>query len=179
VKYGYDIGLRRLNEILLERDVPITFYTSANAVEQHPDIMKEMHDSGHEVTAHMYSEGRGTLNFDKEGLREDVLKTRDIIEELTGEEPVGWLGPGAVATVDTIEVLAEEGFLYNGDLQDDELRRSRRCNSDRSDETAPNQVLLGFVDRPHITKNTSSGVVPLSVPARHLSSRKFRIGSRR
>jgi peptidoglycan/xylan/chitin deacetylase (PgdA/CDA1 family) len=121
VKYGYDVGLRRLNEVLSDRDVNVTFYTSGNAVEQHPDIMKEMHDSGHEIAAHMYSEGKGVLNFEKDGLREDVLETRDLITELTGEEPVGWLGPGAVATVDTIEVLAEEDFLYNGDLQDDEL----------------------------------------------------------
>lgn len=121
VKYGFDVGLRRLNEVLTERDVNVTFYTSGNAIEQHTEVMREMYDEGHEIAAHMYSEGNGVLNFEKEELREDVKKTRDLVEALTGEEPVGWLGPGAVATVDTIEVLAEEGFLYNGDLQDDEL----------------------------------------------------------
>ena len=115
VLYGFDVGLRRMADVFDDEGVSVTFFTTGNAVEQHPDVLAEMHDRGHEITAHHWSEGRGSVNFDLDGMREDVRKTADVIEELTGERPVGWLGPGAVSTEETIRALAEEGFLYNAD----------------------------------------------------------------
>lgn len=121
IKYGFDIGLRRMRDIIEERGVKITLWTTGNAVEQHPEILKEYFDLGHEIGAHGYSEAVPLSTMTREEQREDIRTSMEILQGLTGIKPVTWLGPTALCNEDTIELLAEEGFLCNGDLQDDEL----------------------------------------------------------
>lgn len=35
--------------------------------------------------------------------------------------PLGWLNPGAGCSERTFEILVDEGYLWNGDLRDDDL----------------------------------------------------------
>jgi peptidoglycan/xylan/chitin deacetylase (PgdA/CDA1 family) len=121
VKYGYDIGLRRLRDIFAERDVKVTLWVGGAAAEQHPDILRELADLGHEISAHSYSQGKPLSLMGRDEQRETIRRTRDILMKVTGQRPLGWIGPGAVCNEDTIELLAEEGYVYHADLQDDEL----------------------------------------------------------
>lgn len=121
VKFGFDIGLRRLNDILEKHDYNLTIFTTGNAIEQHPEPITELYESGHEIAGHGYSEGTHPTVMDRDEQREDIRKSVEIIEDHVGERPVGWLGPGAISGEDTVELLAEEGFLYQSDLQDDEI----------------------------------------------------------
>ena len=56
-----------------------------------------------------------------EEIREDIRRTVKLIKDLTGVTPVGWLSPSAQCDINTIRACADEGMLYNADLQDDEL----------------------------------------------------------
>ncbi len=121
IKYGFDIGLRRLRDILKENDLKITFWNTGNAVEKHPDIIKELSDLGHEISGHSYNEGVAFPTLSREHQSEDIRKCIQLIQNLTGKRPLGWIGPGVNCDENTVELLAEEGFLYHADLQDDEL----------------------------------------------------------
>jgi peptidoglycan/xylan/chitin deacetylase (PgdA/CDA1 family) len=121
VRYAFTAGIPRLLRILDDRDVTISFPTSGLAVEMHPEIMGEVHDAGHEINAHGYSEGTPVSLKDKDGQREDIRETVDLIEDVTGSIPRGWLGSYLECTEETVEVLAEEGFDYHCDLQDDDI----------------------------------------------------------
>lgn len=121
VKYGYQVGLPRLSEILLERGIRVTLWVGGAAAEQHPEIIRQLADQGHEVSGHSYSQGEPLSLLSREEQRTIIKQSVDAITRVAGRRPLGWIGPGAVCTVDTIELLAEEGFLYHADLQDDEL----------------------------------------------------------
>ncbi len=121
IKYGFEIGLYRMRDILKERGIKVTLWTTGNAVERHPEIIKEFSVLGHEIGAHGYSEGMPLSAMSRENQRENIRKTVEIISNTTGKKPVSWLGPVAMCNEDTIELIAEEGFICNGDLYNDEL----------------------------------------------------------
>jgi len=121
VQFGYEVGLRRLRDILKQHDLKITLGTTGNAAERHPEIIAELSGLGHDVAAHGYSEGTPPTCLNRDEQREDIRKTVAAIEKVTGRRPRGWWSPAALCNTDTIELLAEAGLLYHGDLQDDEL----------------------------------------------------------
>ena len=50
-----------------------------------------------------------------------IAQSLDTLERFTGEQPVGWLGPGLTQTEETPELLAAAGIKYIGDwVYDDE-----------------------------------------------------------
>ena len=60
--------------------------------------------------------GFSQLSMQKvEDERLDIQKTRDIIQEFTGKQPRGWLGPALTETFETVDLLKEEGFEYVAD----------------------------------------------------------------
>ena len=121
IKYGFEIGLPRIRDIVEERGIKISLLTNGNAAEQHPEIIKEFSDLGHEIVGHAYCEAVPMSTMTREEQKEDIQKSVKILADLTGKKPSSWLGPAALCNEDTIELLAEEGFLCNCDLQDDEL----------------------------------------------------------
>lgn len=121
VDYGFNVGLYRLWEVLEERDLVATAPTTGNVAVQHPEMLDEQARRGHELCGHAYSEGTQMSDLSREEQVEDVRQCTRRLEAVTGETPTGWLSPGLVCTPETVEVLAEEGYRYHCDLQDDEL----------------------------------------------------------
>lgn len=121
VKYGFEMGLPRLFEIVEERGVSVSFPLGGLAAVQHPDIVQRYADAGHDIIAHSYSEGTPNTAMSRDEQREDIQETVSAIEEVTGITPSGHLGPGVLANEDTVELLLDEGFEYHCDLQDDDL----------------------------------------------------------
>jgi len=121
VNFGFEVGLRRLRDIFKQHDMKMTLATTGNACELHPEIIKELSDLGHEIAAHGFSEGTPPSFLSREEQRKDIENSLSIIMSLTGKRPKGWWSPAALCDANTIELLAEAGLLYHGDLQDDEL----------------------------------------------------------
>ncbi len=53
--------------------------------------------------------------------REDILKTLDILERVSGTRPIGWISPDLRPGDRTLEILAEAGIQWNGDFPNDDL----------------------------------------------------------
>lgn len=121
IKFGGDIGLRRMRDILRELNIKITLLTCGSYAEDFPEITKELADLGHEVNGHTYSYSTATVDLTREQQLEDIRKTVQLLKGITGQKPVGWLSQGASCDENTVELLAQEGFLYHCDLQDDDL----------------------------------------------------------
>ena len=121
VQYGFNVGLRRMQEVFDKHNMKVTLWTSGQAVEQFPEVMRDLVNDGHELGAHGYSQGWPMQLMDRQQQQEAIKKSIDVLGSFTGQAPRGWIGPGAGATHETIELLAEAGFEYNSDMQDDEL----------------------------------------------------------
>jgi peptidoglycan/xylan/chitin deacetylase (PgdA/CDA1 family) len=121
VKYGAEVGMPRIRDILQEVAVPFTMLTCGSYAEDFPRIVKELSDLGYEINAHTYSYSVAATDLSLAEHREDIQRTYRILEDVTGKRPTGWLSPSAQCDINTIAACVEEGVLYNADLQDDEL----------------------------------------------------------
>lgn len=120
-KYGAKIGLPRLLDVLDRRNITTSLVLNAAAAVHYPEEVADAHDRGHEIVAHGYSEGTPPSYMSREEQREDIETTMQVIEDITGESPKGWISPGAAVNQDTLDILADNDFLFEGSLQDDEL----------------------------------------------------------
>ncbi len=111
-EYGNRIGFWRFKEVLDEFDVATTFALNGSVITHYPRIAEAARDAGWEFMGHGFSQ----KNMQKvENEREDIQKTRDIIKDFIGKTPRGWLGPALTETVETVDILKEEGFEYVAD----------------------------------------------------------------
>lgn len=70
---------------LKERGVKATFFVMGKNVEQYPELVERMHNEGHLIGNHTYSHiqlNRGN----GDSFKEELIKTSELIEELTGQE---------------------------------------------------------------------------------------------
>lgn len=70
---------------LEERGIVATFFVTGEHAELHPDIIKRMQEAGHLIGNHTYSHIQLTKS-NREKFREELIKTNEILKEITGEE---------------------------------------------------------------------------------------------
>lgn len=70
---------------LKERGVHATFFVTGEHAELHPEVIKRMQEEGHLIGNHTYSHLQ-LRNDNREEFKNQLVKTNEIIEEITGEE---------------------------------------------------------------------------------------------
>lgn len=118
-EYGSRVGVVRLLRMFDDLDIRCTAFACAVALAVNPDVADWIVESGHEVCSHglRWTE---LWTLDREAERNHIRDAVGLFEEVTGVRPVGWYsryGP----SVNTRELLVEEGFLYDSDSYNDEL----------------------------------------------------------
>ena len=71
---------------LRERGVKASFFLMGSKVEKRPELVKTMHEDGHLVGCHTWSH----INFLKcteDEIADEIARTNDLIESITGERP--------------------------------------------------------------------------------------------
>jgi peptidoglycan/xylan/chitin deacetylase (PgdA/CDA1 family) len=118
-EYGSRRGAWRILDILDRFKVPVSILGVARAMEQNPELAKACVARGHEMVSHGYR-WIDYCHVDEATERAHIRKAIEILTELTGNRPLGWMTgrPGP----NTRRLLAEEsGFLYDRDSLADEL----------------------------------------------------------
>jgi len=118
--YGSRVGFWRLMRLFQERNLPMTVFGCALAIERNPEAAVAIRDSGFDVCCHGWRWIKHYLLSEAEE-REHIQKAIASLQQSVGERPLGWYcryGPG----VNTRKLVVEEGgFLYDSDAYDDEL----------------------------------------------------------
>ncbi|MDE6738964.1 MAG: polysaccharide deacetylase family protein [Lachnospiraceae bacterium] len=70
---------------LKEREVKATFFVTGKHVEQYPELIERMYEEGHLIGNHTYSHLQLNRN-NGESFKEELIKTNELIEEVTGQE---------------------------------------------------------------------------------------------
>ena len=120
--YNFNVGVWRILDLLDRCGLKVTFFCSGAGAKYHPEVIREIKERGHEIGGHGYYQSRGAARMTADEEREDIVETTSILESVSGERPCGWLNPGAGGCSErTFELLVDEGYLWNGDLRDDDL----------------------------------------------------------
>ena len=75
-----------------KHNVNATFFTLGYIAEKFPDLIKKIHDKGHEIASHSYSHP-DLRKISKDDFEKDFLKSLHIIEKITGEKVLGFRAP--------------------------------------------------------------------------------------
>ena len=109
---------RWLLEQLDRHGIHATFFVVGQLARDEPALVRAIHDAGHEVASHGWDHRR-VLSMNPESFREDLRRSRDALEQITGAAVVGYRAPTFSVvrlTAWAIDVLAEEGFLYDSSI---------------------------------------------------------------
>jgi len=118
-EYGARAGFWRLHRLFSDRDLPVTVFGVAMALERNPAVVAAMQAANWEIASHGYR-WIDYQSVDETTEREHLRKAIEIHTEVTGERPLGWYlgrcGPRSH------RLIAEDGgFVYNADSYSDDL----------------------------------------------------------
>ncbi|WP_329058167.1 polysaccharide deacetylase family protein [Amycolatopsis sp. NBC_01480] len=117
--YGVTTGIWRLLDVL--GDLPATVGVNGLVAERHPDTVRAVHRAGHEIAAHAWAQEMVPALLDVEAERADIRRCTDVLRDVTGVRPTGWMSPRATGSKHTAGLLAEAGYRWTGDHSDRDL----------------------------------------------------------
>ncbi len=118
-RYGPKTGVPRILDMLAAKQVKATFFVPGYTAELYPDLIKRIHDEGHEIGAHGYlHEPVSTLDPVEEETA--LVRTCTILEQITGVKPIGYRAPLWEVNPCSADILARHGLLYDSSLMDDD-----------------------------------------------------------
>jgi polysaccharide deacetylase family protein (PEP-CTERM system associated) len=113
-----DSSVARLLDLLSSHGARATFFVLGWAARRHPEMIREIVRSGHEVASHGWDHRRVTAQT-PEQFRESARRSKRLLEDLTGEPVLGFRAP-AFSIVPgyewALDILVEEGYRYDSSL---------------------------------------------------------------
>jgi polysaccharide deacetylase family protein (PEP-CTERM system associated) len=108
----------RILSLLDAHGVKGTFFVLTWNAERHPDLVRRIARAGHEVATHGH---RHRLIFEQTPaeFREDLTRSKGILEDLTGEPVLGYRAPSFSLTVRSLwalDVMLECGLRYDSSI---------------------------------------------------------------
>jgi putative urate catabolism protein len=118
-EYGARVGVWRLLELFRRKEIPLTLFAVAMAVERNPAVAEAAMKAGHEICSHGYR-WIDYRDVPDEVERAHLAKAIQIQTRITGERPLGWYT--GRTSVNTRRLVVEDGgFLYDSDDYNDDL----------------------------------------------------------
>jgi putative urate catabolism protein len=118
-EYGSRAGFWRLHRLFCDRQIPVTVYGVAMALQRNPEAVAAMLESNWEIASHGYR----WIDYQyigEEVEREHMQKAIAIHTQVTGDRPLGWY-TGRISPNSVRLVVEEGGFLYSSDSYADDL----------------------------------------------------------
>ncbi len=109
---------QRILDIFETKGIKATFFTLGWVAERYPEVVKRIIKDGHELACHGYEHIRVTEQT-PEQFRQDVSKTKKILEALSGNEVKGYRAASysiGAKNLWALDVLQEEGFKYSSSI---------------------------------------------------------------
>lgn len=111
-------GMPLLLELYNDYNIKTTFFFTGYIAEKFPDVVKMVLPYGHEVASHGYSH-KIEKAFDILPLNEQIeqlKKSKDILESISGQEVISFRAPAARVNNDTPIALKQVGFKIDSSV---------------------------------------------------------------
>jgi peptidoglycan/xylan/chitin deacetylase (PgdA/CDA1 family) len=118
-KYMAAVGATRLFDMLRARGLKATVFVPGAEAQAHRKLVERIAADGHEIAAH----GWAMEDYLAEAGEQRPLleRTHALLQEITGQAPVGWRAPHGRLTRATLAQLAQLGYRYDASFQDDDF----------------------------------------------------------
>ncbi|REE75460.1 putative urate catabolism protein [Rhodococcus wratislaviensis] len=118
-EYGSRAGFWRLHRAFTERNIPVTVFGIAQALDRHPDAVAAMHEANWEIASH----GLRWINYaemSEDAERDHITQAIELHEKATGSRPTGWY-TGRMSPQTRRLITEAGGFRYDSDSFADDL----------------------------------------------------------
>lgn len=111
-------NVQRLLQFLHEHGAQATFFCLGWMAERAPHLVRQCQQAGHEIGSHGYGHVLAH-QVGPRAFREDIVHSKKILEDITGEEVAGFRCPGFSVREDNLwvfEVVQEAGYTYDASV---------------------------------------------------------------
>ncbi|MCU1456937.1 MAG: dependent oxidoreductase [Actinomycetia bacterium] len=110
-----DLVIPRVLEFLRRRDQRITFFVVGQDAElaKNKDALALIGEAGHEIGNHSFRHEPWLHRYTEAELDEELAKTEDALENISGQRTTAFRGPGYSLSESTLRVLSRRGYLVD------------------------------------------------------------------
>ncbi|WP_089935516.1 polysaccharide deacetylase family protein [Candidatus Entotheonella palauensis] len=113
--FAGEVGTPRLLKLFDKYGLKTSWFVPGHSIETFPEQIAMVVEAGHEIGAHGYSHANPIAMTPRQ--EEDVLlKCIDLIENISGRQPTGYVAPWWEFSNVTNELLLKQGFKYDHSL---------------------------------------------------------------
>jgi len=105
-------------KLLDKYNTKATFAILGIVAEKYPQLVKDIFDQGHEIASHAYSH-KTLYELGEKGFEEEIQKSVDLLETITGSKPKGFRAPSFSVNNSTkwaFMTLEKYGFKYDASI---------------------------------------------------------------
>jgi polysaccharide deacetylase family protein (PEP-CTERM system associated) len=121
-KYKYEDRLEYSTNILLELldefSIKATFFVLAHTIEDNPELLRRIHDAGHEIASHGYSHEL-IYKQNRKDFFNETKKSKTILEDIIGSRVSGYRASNWSITEKSLwalDILQELEFKYDSSI---------------------------------------------------------------
>ncbi len=121
-EYGQRVGVWRMFDIFAEEGVATSCTMNAKMALERRPVVEAAIERGYEIVPHNYVQDELLTDhmFDEARERDVIRRTLDVYEEVVGNKAKGRLSSSLRSTLNTIDILSEEGLIFITDLLNDD-----------------------------------------------------------
>jgi len=119
--YGARRGIYRLLEAFARHGIRASVMTNAVLAERSPEAVRAVGNGGHEVVSHSYAMDVMPVLMSEEQERLNIARCTELLARVSGTGVTGWISPRGTPSPNTARLLAAAGYLWYGDVFDDDL----------------------------------------------------------
>ncbi len=110
--FAGEVGTPRLLNLFKKYDLPSTWFVPGHSIETFPEQFQQIVDAGHEIGVHGYSH-ENPIAMSREQETAVLDRCIDLIQNVTGRRPTGYVAPWWEFSNVTNELLLERGIKYD------------------------------------------------------------------
>jgi hypothetical protein len=120
-EYGHRRGVHRVLEVFERHQIKASILVCGIMAERYPSEVKAIADLGHDIVAHSYAMDVIPAYLDESQELDNIRRTTDLIAQVIGTRPKGWISPRSTPSPRTARLLAKEGYQWHSDTLNDDL----------------------------------------------------------
>lgn len=110
--YGNRIGNWRLFDMLEELNLPASILLNSEVARLYPDFVAKFKARGDDIIGHGRTNGETLAGRWEKDEAAIIAETTEVLEKYCGVRPTGWMGPGAIESRVTPDLLKEAGYTH-------------------------------------------------------------------